>query len=66
MRNEREGAVTFHSIRANSMPAHDRTTRNSIATPSDEVEQMSAGQLLLVILVGVVFVFSFMWIAAAY
>ena len=66
MRSKKEGAATYQSTRANRQPAHGRKTHTSIATPRDEVEQMSKGQLALACLVGFLFMFSFMWLAAAY
>ena len=64
--SKKEGAATYQSTRANRKPAQCRKTHTSITTPRDEVEQMPLAQLALTVLVGFLFMFSFMWLAAAY
>lgn len=66
MTRQRKGAATYHSTRANQHPARSRQARKSIAAPRDAGEQMTLGSFAAAVLVGFLFMFSFMWLAAAY
>lgn len=66
MKRQKEGATTYQSNRANQHTARSRQARKSIAAPRDASEPMTLKGFVMTVLVGFSFMFSFMWLVAAY
>ena len=60
-----EGAATRQSNRANGYPATRRKPVRSISE-LEEPEQWSRGKVFLAVFAGSLFLYAFMWLAAAY
>ena len=65
VRSEKEGAAIRQDTRSNRNAAKSRTPYPSIPAWQEE-EEWSTGKTALVMVVGFLFLFSFMWLAAAY
>ncbi len=66
MTRKREGAAIRQETRANGNPARGRQPRTSLADARDHGEFSSRLELVATCIVGFLFLFSFMWLAAAY
>lgn len=65
MRSEKEGAANRQVHRSNARPAVCRQARPSI-TAWEADEEWSTGKTIAAIIIGTVFLYTFMWLAAAY
>jgi hypothetical protein len=63
--NRKEGAAIRQDHRSNGYPATRRTTIESIPAWADE-EEWSRPKTIAIIVVGALFLYAFMWLAAAY
>ncbi|MBR0403796.1 MAG: hypothetical protein IJI68_01030 [Eggerthellaceae bacterium] len=66
MTRKREGAAIRQEARANGYPARSRQPQRSLPEPRDAGEFESRGELVVTIVVGFLFLYAFMWLAAAY
>lgn len=65
MINRKEGAAIRQDHRSNGYPATRRTTIESIPAWADD-EEWSVGKTIAIAVVGALFLYVFMWLAAAY
>lgn len=65
MNGRRKGAAIRQDTRAKGYPATRRTTIESIPAWADD-EEWGMGKTIAIAIVGAVFIFAFMWLAAAY
>ena len=63
--SRKEGAAIRQDHRSYGYPATRRTTIESIPAWADD-EKWSKGKTVAVTVVGVIFLYAFMWLAAAY
>jgi len=61
----KEGAAIRQDHRSNSVAARSRKPRQSIPAWADD-EEWSTGKTIAVIIVGSIFLYAFMWLAADY
>ena len=65
MNSQKEGAAIRQDHRSNSIAARNRKPRQSI--PAWEAdEEWSMAKTIAVAVIGAIFVYAFMWLAAAY
>lgn len=63
---QEEGPAIRQDTRATAQPAMSRKTRPSVAELQDCGDFESPREMAAVIAIGTVFLFAFMWLAAAY